>query len=123
MIQTVIKRDNSKNKFDIKKIRSQCEFSTENTNLNPLELEAKFSTALKNNITTKEIQELLGHTCASMVTPETPEWILPAGRIMMHQLHREVYKNTKIDQTEFIKYLDYARSNGYYRKDIINNYN
>ena len=122
MIQTVIKRNGEKKPFDISKIRNQCEFSTEGTNLNPLELESKFSTALKNNISTKEIQELLGHTCASMVTPETPEWILPAGRIMMHQLHREVFKNTKIDYKDFVKYLDYAVSNGYYRKDIKNAY-
>ena len=122
MIQTVIKRDGSKKPFDIQKIRSQCEFGTEDTGLNPLELEANFSTALKNNIKTTEIQELLVHTCMTMIDTENPDWILVAGRLMMHQVHREVYKNTKVDYTEFIKYLDYARSNGYYRKDIVNGF-
>ncbi len=117
-IQTVIKRQGHKAPFDISKIRKQIEFSCEGINLNPLELEANFSTALRNNITTKEIQELLIHTATSMVTPDNPDWIHSAGKLMMHHLHREVYKNTKIDYEEFGKYLDYAINNNYYRKDI-----
>lgn len=118
MIQFVIKRNNIKAAFSIQKIRKQCEFACEGTGLNPLELEANFSTALKNNITTKEIQELLVHTCMTMISQDTPDWILVAGRLMMHQVHREVYKNTKIDYDDFSKYLDYATKNGYYRKDV-----
>ena len=122
MIQTVIKRDGTKKPFDIQKLRKQIVHAVKGTNLNSLELEAKFSTALKNNIRTTELQELLVHTAMTMISIDTPDWILPAGRLMMHQLHREVYKNIKIDYSEFIKYLDYARSNNYYRKDIIQKY-
>jgi len=123
VIQTVIKRNGEKHPFNIQKIRKQIEHCVKNTNLNSLELEANINTSLKNNIKTTEIQELLVHTAMSMVTPETPEWILPAGKLMMHQLHREVYKNTKIDYHEFDKYLDYAINNGYYRKNIKYTYN
>ncbi len=117
-MQTVIKRNGERVPFDIQKIRKQCEFATEETGLNPLELESNISMAIKNNITTKEIQELLVHTCMTMIDIDTPNWILVAGRLMMRQLHREIYKNTKIDYNEFDKFIEYAKNNHYYRKDI-----
>ena len=123
MIELVTKRGGLKASFDISKIRKQIKFSVEGTGLNPLELEANFSTALKNNITTSEIQELLVYTAMTMITPETPDWILAAGRLQMHNIHREAYKNTKIDYNNFNKYLDYAVNNHYYRKDIKDGYN
>ena len=118
MITSVIKRNGDKVPFNILKIRKQCEFATKGTGLNSLELESKISTALKNNITTKELQELLVHICMTMITTDNPDWILVAGKLMMHQVHREVYKNTKIDYNNFGRYIEYAKNNNYYRKDI-----
>ena len=122
MITTVIKRTGERKPFNIQKLRKQIEFGVLNTGLNPLELEAKISSAIRNNITTKELQELLVHTCMTMIDVDNPDWILVAGRLMMHQIHREIYKNTKIDYKNFDKYIAYAKNNDYYRKDITESY-
>ncbi len=122
MIETVIKRSGNKVNFDIQKIRNQINTAVEGTKVSGIELESKLSGLLKNNTSTKEIQELLVHTVTSMINEDNIDWILVAGRLLTHQLHREVYKNTGIDYSEFNNYLDYAIRNKYYRKDIKENF-
>ena len=118
----VIKRNGDKKPFDILKLRAQIEFACDGLDVNPLELEAKISSSIHNNIQTSSLQDMLLNSALPLITTDEPDWIVACGRIAMHQLHREVYKNTKIDYSEFDKYLTYAISNGYYRKDFIKNF-
>lgn len=115
----VVKRDGTKTDFDIQKIKEQINKACSGVAVNPLELEAKVSLSVKNNIKTSEIQELLVNTAVAMVSVEAPEWSLVAGRLAMHQLHREVYKNTKIEKTDFRGFLQYVKRNDLYRKDFL----
>lgn len=118
----VIKRTGIKKPFDISKLRAQINPACSGLDVNPLELEVKVSESIHNNITTIEIQDALLHHATTLITVEEPDWLLVAGRLATHQLHREVYKNTKVDYSEFDKYLTYAINNGYYRKDFVKNF-
>ena len=115
----VIKRDGRKVPQEIIKIREQINDASEGLDVNPLELEAKISGGLKNNMKTSDIQEFILHTATTLITVDEPDWIKVCGRLATHQLHREVYKHTKIDYSDFDKYIDYAVKNGYYRKDFV----
>jgi len=118
----VIKRDGRKVPFDLQKLRDQINNSTRGLSVNPLELETLVSSSIRNNITTSDLQEILLNHAVTLITIDEPDWILVCGRLATHQLHREVYKNTKIDYTEFDKYLTYAINNSYYRKDFIKHF-
>ncbi len=118
----VTKRDGSKQPWDLQKIRKQLDYAYRGTGLNPLELESKISLSLKPNIKTSEIQELMIQTAIAMISLEQPEMSLVAGRLAMHQLHRMIYKSTKIEWNEFEKYIDYALKNKFYRDDFIKAY-
>lgn len=115
----VLKSNGEKQEFDILKIRKQINFSCEGLDVNPLELESKISLGIKNNMKTSDIQQLILVTATTLITQDEPDWIKACGRLATHQLHREVYKNTKIDYTQFDEYVDYAVNNKYYRKDFL----
>ena len=114
----VVKRNGEAADFDISKIRFQIEKATEGIPVNSIELESKISDVIKNNISTSDIQEIIVHSAVQLANTENTSWLLVAGRLMTHQIHREAYKNTKIDQKEFVKYIKYAKKNGYYRSDV-----
>lgn len=118
----VIKADGSKQPFDLQKIKQQIDKSCEGTNINPIEIEAKISLSIKNNMKSSDIQKLLTQTVISMISLDQPKMALVAGRMAMNQLHREVWKNTKIDHSEFLEYVKFAQRNSYYRKDITDFY-
>jgi len=118
-ITHVVKRDGSSKPFQIIKIREQINKSCEGLDVNSLELESKISLGMKNNMKTSDIQEFILLTGITLISAEEPDWIKVCGRLATHQLHREVYKNTKIDYSNFEKYIDYAVKNNYYRKDFV----
>jgi len=118
----VIKRNGQKQDLDVTKIREQINHCCEGINVNPLELEAKISTAIKTNMKTSDIQEMIILTATTLVTAETPQWSLVAGRLETYNTYREIYKNTKLTINDFFKFTDYAVKNGYYRKDFLDNY-
>ena len=121
MIQ-VIKRTGEKQEFIVQKVRDQINFACRGIAVNPLVLETKLQGSIKNNIKTTEIQELLILSTLSLITLEEPQWIIVAGRLAMWQLHREVYKNTKIGYNEFCDFLEYAIKNKHYRNDVTDGY-
>jgi ribonucleoside-diphosphate reductase alpha chain len=114
----VLKTNETKESFDIQKIRIQINKAYEGLELNPLELEAKISLSLKLINKSADIQQLLITTALSMISLDMPEMAIVAGRLAMNQLHREVYKNTKIDHSQFKDYIKYAEKQGWYRKDF-----
>ena len=114
----VIKRDGSIVDFDISKIKTQIEYACKGLEVNPLKLESKVSISIKNKIKTSEIQELLILTANTLISTEEPDWNIVSGRLATFNLHREVYKNTHFEHKDFREFINYAKNNGYYRKDI-----
>lgn len=122
MKKKVIKRDGSKADWDISKIRKQTTPACEGTDVNPLEFESLIDLDSSHNMKSSDIQEKLILISKNNVSDETPDWDIVSGRCMSHQLQREVWKNTKFDMSQFNEHLDFLIRNGYYRKDIKDNY-
>jgi ribonucleoside-diphosphate reductase alpha chain len=122
MSKKVIKRDGSKADWDINKIRKQINPACEGTDINPLEFESLIDLDSSHNVKSSDIQEKLILISKNNVSDENPDWDIVSGRCMSHQLQREVWKNTKFDMNQFEDHLDFLIRNGYYRKDIKDNY-
>lgn len=118
----VIKRDGRKDEFDIEKIRKQIIPACEGTEVNPLEFESLISVDISHNIQSKDIQEKLILTAKNNVSDEQPDWDIVAGRLMAYQTQREIWKNTKIEISEFRKHVDFLIRNDYYRSDVLNGF-
>ena len=118
----VIKKSGRIDPFDISKIKKMIDFSCHGLDVNPLLLESKINLTFRNNIKTTEIQQNLIGVCLELISVEEPDWVIVAGRLATKLLHSEIYKNTKIEYTEFPKFLDYAINHGYYRSDITDYY-
>jgi len=121
-MKKVIKRDGSKVDWDITKIRKQINPACQGTDINPLEFESLIDLDATHNIKSSDIQEKLILISKNNVSDENPDWDIVSGRCMSHQLQREVWKNTKFDMNQFEEHLDFLIRNGYYRKDIKDNY-
>ena len=119
----VIKKSGRIDPFDISKIKKMIDFSCAGLDVNPLLLESKINLTFRNNIKTTEIQQNLIGVCLELISIEEPDWVIVAGRLTTKLLHSEVYKNTKIEYTEYPKFLDYAIKHNYYRDDIVDYYN
>ena len=122
-MQTIIKRDGSKEEFDISKIRKVINFACEGLDINPLHLEASITKKFKNNTSTEEIQKELIIVATSLATIDEPDWINVAGRLVIYNLQRDVFKKHKIDYTtDYYEVVSYMCRNGYYDNDILKYY-
>jgi ribonucleoside-diphosphate reductase alpha chain len=93
----VTKRDGAIEDFDINKTRLVIKWATENTSVNPLELEAKVDVVFYDGIKTQDIQENLITHSLSLVSIENQEWLNVAAnlRIMTrYKIYRDIsFKN------------------------------
>lgn len=114
----IVKRDGRKEEFNIEKLRAQINPACEGTDISPIEFESKLSIDFSNKITSKDIQEQLVMIAKNSVTDIAPDWDVVAGRLLSHQVRREVWKNTKIDLEDYKDHFHYLHRNGYYRSDV-----
>lgn len=105
----VIKRNGSRESFDIQKIKKVISWACNGLNVNPLELEAKID-VLPEDITTAEVHDLIIHLAATLVSVEESEWTLVAGRLFMMKAHKE--RNTY--GNDFVSYVREMINNGKY---------
>ncbi len=121
-INSVTKKSGLVVPFDISKIKNMIHFACLGLDVNPLILESKINLTFRDKIRTSDIQQNLIRICIELIEVDEPDWTIVAGRLATKLLHSEVYKNTKIDHTEYPKYLNYAINNKYYRNDILDYY-
>jgi len=121
-LRKVIKADGRKEDFDIEKIRKQIVPACEGTKINPLEFESLVCLDLSSNIKASDIQQKLILVAKNRISDEEPDWDIVAGRLMAHQLMREVWKSTKYDIEDFKEHIQYLTRNQYYRSDILKCY-
>lgn len=86
----VIKRSGRREELDISKIRIVIDFACAGLDVDPLELEMDAQIQFRDNITTREIQQLLIRTAAEKVSPETPDWTYVAARLLLYDLYKDV---------------------------------
>lgn len=120
----VQKRDGRLEEYDVSKIKNIIHFATKDLRVNPLVLEATVSSKVKNKIKTQEIQFGLIQSAVSLITIDEPDWAVVAGRLEIYNLHREVYKNHKIEYntTKLIDFIKLAVKYDLYDSVILEKY-
>lgn len=80
MTKFVIKHDGRREPFHIDKIKACIKHMTNNLDVNPLALEAKFNKLIQDGMTTDDIQANLIEHAKQMCSPTEPDWSYVAGR-------------------------------------------
>ncbi|MFN4150106.1 MAG: ribonucleotide reductase N-terminal alpha domain-containing protein, partial [Candidatus Sericytochromatia bacterium] len=86
----VVKRTGYIEPLSINKIRSIVNFACNGLRVDPYELEMDARIQFREDITTKEIQQLLIRTAAEKVSPENPDWQYVAARLLLYDLYKDV---------------------------------
>ena len=88
----VKKRDGNLEKFDIEKINKVIRWATEGINgvsLSEIEINAKLN--IIENISTREIHQVLIETTANLISLEKPNYQYVAARLLNYQLRKDVW--------------------------------
>jgi ribonucleoside-diphosphate reductase alpha chain len=89
---TVIKRDGKREPLDLEKFHKVVSFACEGiTGVSESEVELKSHINFYDKITSKEIQETLIKAAADLISEESPNYQLVAGRLISYELRKEVY--------------------------------
>ena len=124
----VVKRNNSRELFDVTKIRKVLEFVAEGLDVNLLELESNIHIVIKDGITSKKINDSLIVSALNLTSLEEPDWKYIAGKLKLLDLHKDVealrgFKITnKNIQENYCKFVSDAVNAGIYDKTIIKKY-
>lgn len=86
----ITKRDGTKEKFDIDKIKQVVARASEGFDVNPIELEARMSNVFRDGITTREIQHNLINQALTLTSVQAPDWRYVSGRLLMMNYWKEV---------------------------------
>ena len=110
----VIKRDGSKEPYDVSKIKKSIEFAVDGQGVNPLHLEATLDHVIKNNVKTSEIQENVIRHALQLATPRQPKWVNVAGRALAMQY----WADFKLRGKSFYEIVQYNIKKGEYSKEL-----
>jgi ribonucleoside-diphosphate reductase alpha chain len=112
----VIRRDGSPTSLNIGKIRDVVEWACQGKKVNSIALEAGLTTRLRDDITTREIQDNLINCALEMCSPEEPDWRYVAGRLHIWSLWKDTlvsrgyqygnYEKTVKDKVKNLQYDD-----------------
>lgn len=114
----VTKRDNTKQLFDITKIKQSVAFACEGLDVNPLELESRFDRFIKNGVKTSDIQDNLIQHSVQLATAQSPDWVKVSGRLLAMDMHNTF----KVQEKDFYSVVKSAVKKGYYTKDLLDVY-
>jgi len=118
---TVIKRNGSKEPFDLDKVHKVLEWATEEINgVSISEIELKANIQLYDGIKADDIHELLIKSAAELISENTPNYQFVAARLVNYKIRKEVY-----GEFEPIPLLDLINNNidrGYYDPKILDYY-
>ena len=103
----ITKRDGRKEPLDIEKLHKVVFFACDGlTGVSASQVELKSQISFQNNITSEEIQETMIKSAADLISEETPNYQLVAGRLITYHLRKQVY-----GQFEPPKIIDIVKKN------------
>ena len=114
----VIKRDGTKEPYDVAKIKKSIQMACEGLDVNPLELESKLVHFLKSGIKTRDIQLNVIQHAIQLATPSAPDWVNVAGR----SLAMDEWANFSLRGRSFKEIVHYNVSKGRYTNELLNFY-
>jgi ribonucleoside-diphosphate reductase alpha chain len=116
----VKKRDGSLEPLDFDKIHAMLEQCSDGLNVSVSDTAINAHLKLVNKISSVDIQETLVKSASEKISPESPDYDVYAGRLLMTNMRKEVYGSHLP-----IPFLDYVKGNvkrGLYDPEILNAY-
>ena len=88
----ITKRDGRKEALDLEKLHKVVFFACDGlTGVSASQVELKSQISFQDNITSEEIQETMIKSAADLISEETPNYQLVAGRLITYHLRKQVY--------------------------------
>lgn len=117
----VVKRNGKKEPIDYNKIYemvSLCCSGLENVSASDIIMSARIQ--FSDNITTENIQQLLIKAAAELISDQSPDYSLVAGRLLNTDLRKKVYN--KYVPSSLLSIIEHNIKNKYYTEDILKYY-
>ncbi|MCK5632885.1 ribonucleoside-diphosphate reductase subunit alpha [bacterium] len=124
----ILKRAGNEARYDVTKMRKVINWASKGLAINPIELESNAHIMLKNNITTREIQQSLILGALRLTSLEKPDWKYAAGRLKLFDIYKEIsicrgnHKKIENIYNNYPKYLYKSIKNKIYTKTILEKY-
>jgi len=124
----VVKRGGETAHYDVTKMRKVINWASSDLEVNSIKLESNFEMSLKDNITTREIQQSLIFSALKLTSLDEPDWKYVSGRLKLFDMYKDVALNRgrhrQID-TIYDHYEEHIRKsvkNGIYTNVLLEQY-
>lgn len=114
----VIKNDNSKELLNIDKIHKHLEYVCKGLEVSQIDIIKKARLKFFNNIKSADIQDSLIQAAQELITTETPDYTIAAGRLLNQKVRKEVYN--QYTPKPFKECIKERIKDGFYSKDLLN---
>ena len=116
----VRKRDGSLQSLDYDKIHTMLEWCSNGLNVSISETAINAHIKIVNKISSADIQQTLIKSAAEKISPSEPDYDVFAGRLLITDMRKQVYKDIK--PTPFLAYIQNHVANKLYSADILSKY-
>ena len=116
----VRKRDGTLELLDYDKIHKMLEWCSNGLNVSVSETAITAHIKIVNKISSRDIQQTLIKSAAEKISPEMPDYDIFAGRLLMIDMRKQVYKD--IEPTPFLEYIKNHVNRKLYSPDILKKY-
>ena len=116
----VRKRDGALEPLDYDKIHKMLEWCSNGLNVSVSETAITAHIKIVNKISSRDIQQTLIKSAAEKISPEMPDYDIFAGRLLMIDMRKQVYKD--IEPTPFLEYIKNHVNRKLYSPDILKKY-
>ena len=116
----VRKRDGTLQPLDYDKIHKMLEWCSNGLNVSVSETAINAHIKIVNKISSQDIQHTLIKSAAEKISPEMPDYDIFAGRLLMVDMRKQVYKD--IEPTPFLEYIKKHVDRKLYSSDILKKY-
>lgn len=122
----VIKRDNSKERFSLDKIKNICNWATNGDENFTHKILSSFTPKLYNSIKTKDVFDLLIRTSANQINPMYSEFEYIAARFLLLKMYKETWikkiHDGKLNYPDLSSVIKKGISCGRYDPALFNQY-
>ena len=117
----IIKRDGSKEPLDINKMHFVVEQACEDlSGVSASQIEMNSHIQFTNNMTSKDIQDILIRSANDLITLENPNYQYAAARLLLWNIYKEVFE--QFQPKPFYDVIKHNVDRGVYDAQIFDNY-
>lgn len=118
MTTLVTKRDGTTENLDLDKLHKVIFFACEGvTGVSPSQVELNANISFFNKIPTSEIQETMIKAAADLISEETPNYQIVAGRLISYHLRKEVYGS--FEPIDLLTHVTNVVEEGFYEPELL----